>query len=756
MAYDAFISYSHSADGRLAPAVQLGLQRLARPWYRMRALRVFRDETGLSVNPHLWASIEDALDESRYFVLLASPAAAASAWVNREIEHWVASHPSETILPVLTEGTWAWDEASGDFVEGADAVPAALRGQFRGEPRHLDLRWARDEDQLDLRHGRFRGAVADLAAPLHGMAKDELESEDVRRHRRGMRLARAAVIALLAFAVTAAVATTFAISNAAQANEQADNARRSAGRARAAEANAQRRAREAEQARNAEAAAAQQARSSEDEAQRAASAAQSAEAAAAAERDRAQAAEASAEDEATNARQAETARAQEAARAQLSAQAAAEAAVRATASADQAAAAARRARQAQEQAEREADLKELARVEASDQASGARSRALSGSALLSLGVDRPDLAMLLAVESRNEASASHGAVSDAPARDALLNGLMDESRLRRVLHGPGPEPLTIALDAQGQKVASIADDGTLHVWDVASGRLLGSRPASSSGASPDLALTKDGLVAFTDPGGTIQLWDLRSGVTSDVPLEPDALGRSVAFGPDGTMLAAEVWSPSSTPLTTVRLWDVVRQEWVGSRLPVPYDTTPGDTLAFDGRGERLALVARDVTDGAPGQLLLTAKVFVWDVADATAGDPNPAFVLDGSHNEVPEDEPFINDLESADLLFRGTELWSLISGSNDGGLVGWDLSTGQRLFGPGGPSGQVTAISPNVEVIAQLGEESADGPHPGAPIADDGRGAGSPAHGPHPRWRLHRDGPAGDVQPGWPNARRHG
>src|ERR1700680_2229687 len=59
--YDAFISYSHSADGRLAPAVQAGLQRLARPWYRIRALRVFRDESGVSVNPPLWTSVGAAL-----------------------------------------------------------------------------------------------------------------------------------------------------------------------------------------------------------------------------------------------------------------------------------------------------------------------------------------------------------------------------------------------------------------------------------------------------------------------------------------------------------------------------------------------------------------------------------------------------------------------------------------------------------------------------------------------------------------------
>ena len=29
--YDAFISYFHAADGKLAPALQAGLQRLAKP-----------------------------------------------------------------------------------------------------------------------------------------------------------------------------------------------------------------------------------------------------------------------------------------------------------------------------------------------------------------------------------------------------------------------------------------------------------------------------------------------------------------------------------------------------------------------------------------------------------------------------------------------------------------------------------------------------------------------------------------------------
>src|SRR5947207_5644833 len=108
--YDAFISYSHAADGALAPAVQRGLTRLAKPWYQRAALRVFRDDTGLAVTPELWGSIVNALDGSEHFVLLASPEAAASEWVNREIEYWKSNKPDGLVLPVVTGGDWIWDD----------------------------------------------------------------------------------------------------------------------------------------------------------------------------------------------------------------------------------------------------------------------------------------------------------------------------------------------------------------------------------------------------------------------------------------------------------------------------------------------------------------------------------------------------------------------------------------------------------------------------------------------------------------------
>jgi WD40 repeat protein len=192
----------------------------------LRALRVFRDDTGLTVNPHLWDSITAAMDESRYFVLLASPEAAASTWVNREVEHWVQHRGPERILVVLTEGDLVWDAARGDYDPAASgALPAALRGRFGDEPRHLDLRWAHEDGQLALSDSRFRDAIADLAAPMHGRPKEELESEDVRQHRRVRRLARLAVASLSVLVVLAVAFGVFALVQRGAARQQARVAR---------------------------------------------------------------------------------------------------------------------------------------------------------------------------------------------------------------------------------------------------------------------------------------------------------------------------------------------------------------------------------------------------------------------------------------------------------------------------------------------------------------------------------------------------
>ena len=105
----AFISYSHSADGKLAPSLQTALEIFAKPWYKMRNFRVFRDEASLSANPHLWTNIQKALEESKYLIYMASPTSAASKWVKKEIEFWLEHKSLDKLLIVLTEGEISWD-----------------------------------------------------------------------------------------------------------------------------------------------------------------------------------------------------------------------------------------------------------------------------------------------------------------------------------------------------------------------------------------------------------------------------------------------------------------------------------------------------------------------------------------------------------------------------------------------------------------------------------------------------------------------
>ncbi len=239
MKYKAFISYSHAVDGALAPALQRALYLFNKPWYRRRAIRVFRDRTTLSATPALWQAIENALNESEYFLLLASPAAAGSEWVGREVEWWVMNRSTKSMLILLTEGELAWDRHASDF-DWYSTTSLARRDSkmFNEEPLWVDLRWARRESELSLRHVQFRGAVLDIAEPLYGKPKDELDGDDVRTHRRTVKIAWIAGLMLLVFSAIALLSAVYATKKKTEAAIAEQNALIEAANAKSAEANA--------------------------------------------------------------------------------------------------------------------------------------------------------------------------------------------------------------------------------------------------------------------------------------------------------------------------------------------------------------------------------------------------------------------------------------------------------------------------------------------------------------------------------------
>jgi WD40 repeat protein len=202
--YDAFISYSHALDGKLVPALQTMVERFAKPWYRPRALRIFRDTASLSANPDLWSSIETALAGSSWLVLMASPEAARSVWVDREIAWWLKHKAADRVLIALTGGRLA--VVGPDGIPSDAALPPTLAAASTTEPRWVDLRWLRDAAHVDESNPRLRECVADLASTIRGTPKDLLVGEHIRQHRRAIRLARAAVTGLVLLTVAAVVA----------------------------------------------------------------------------------------------------------------------------------------------------------------------------------------------------------------------------------------------------------------------------------------------------------------------------------------------------------------------------------------------------------------------------------------------------------------------------------------------------------------------------------------------------------------------
>jgi WD40 repeat protein len=214
--YDAFLSYAHR-DRQVTTAIQKGLHQIGRRVGQLRALRVFRDDTNLTANPDLWGKITEALDRSRFMIVVLSPRSAGSHWVNEEVTYWLQNSGHEQLMLVLAEGHLQWDAKNARFDPTvSDAAPLVLTksGSLPAEPLYIDVS---GDAPWDLRSLAFRDKVTALAAPIHGKPKDQLAGDDIREQRRFRRLRRAAIAGLAVLTVVAVVAALIAVAKQQEA-----------------------------------------------------------------------------------------------------------------------------------------------------------------------------------------------------------------------------------------------------------------------------------------------------------------------------------------------------------------------------------------------------------------------------------------------------------------------------------------------------------------------------------------------------------
>src|SRR3954471_1946198 len=202
--YWAFISYSH-ADAKWGDWLHTALETYRVPSRLIhkrhptvipkRIFPVFRDREELASSASLGDNIEGALRLSRSLVVICSPRAAASRWVNEEIKLYKKMGREDRVFCLIVDGEPNAPAGSGLL----ECFPEAARlqvnelGDLSSEPA--------EPIAADAREGKDgkRNALLKLIAGIIAVPYDELRQRERQRQvRRQIRLAATAVAGLVA------------------------------------------------------------------------------------------------------------------------------------------------------------------------------------------------------------------------------------------------------------------------------------------------------------------------------------------------------------------------------------------------------------------------------------------------------------------------------------------------------------------------------------------------------------------------------
>ena len=232
--YKAFISYSHT-DEQISSWLQHKLETFRVPSELVGAetavgkvkahLRpIFRDREDFPASGSLKAEIRAAIAASQYLIVVCSPAAAKSKWVNEEIKLFKSLHGQERVLAIIIDGE-PWASLTPADID-RECFPPALRS-YVNEYGALTDRTA-DPIAADARKDRDgkRGAFLKVVAGMLGVALNDLVNRDnarrVRRQRAISAVAGSIAIAMSALAVLAYQASREAATMRAEAEDLID------------------------------------------------------------------------------------------------------------------------------------------------------------------------------------------------------------------------------------------------------------------------------------------------------------------------------------------------------------------------------------------------------------------------------------------------------------------------------------------------------------------------------------------------------
>lgn len=390
------------------------------------------------------------------------------------------------------------------------------------------------------------------------------------------------------------------------------------------------------------------------------------------------------------------------------------AAAQATAAAAQATTA---AAEATAQANQEAALATAA-AEAGLQARQSAAYRLAASALAVLPT-QPEQSLLLAREAVSTSLAAGETVppeiSGALRQAVWANGL--DEWLSAGHRGPVND---VAFSPEGNRLATVGDDGTVRLWNTTSGGQLLILSSSTGQPFYSVAFSPAGdRLAAASFDQTATVWDASTGQELLTLTGHKDWVVGIAFGPaEGD--SEELIATGSQDGTAI-LWNAATGEKL---LTLAGHTAAVNRLAFSPQGDRLATASDDSTlilwDTASGQELLILSGHegpIYDVAFNPEGDQLASASIDGTvriwDSETGQEERTLRHNRAGwatSVVFNPSGEW-LASAGDDGRIVIWDAATGRERLSLVGHADAINglAISPQVRAGEWLASAGADG-----------------------------------------------
>ena len=225
--YKAFISYSHedekwarwlhsALEGYRAPKNLVGNHTSVGP-IPARLIPIFRDRDELPSAPDLTGRIKEALRDSENLIVICSPRAAKSRYVDQEIESFKRLGRSGRIFSIIVDG-----DPNAEDPE-ANCFPSSLRARYdaNGDPLPGD----EEPIAADARKQGDGRSLARLkvVAGMIGVGLDDLRQRELQRKQRRMAAITFTSLAALAVSAMLAISAIIARNDANQRREQAED-----------------------------------------------------------------------------------------------------------------------------------------------------------------------------------------------------------------------------------------------------------------------------------------------------------------------------------------------------------------------------------------------------------------------------------------------------------------------------------------------------------------------------------------------------